>query len=194
MSIRRCLEKSPDQRFRSAHDLGYALEAAAAAPDSTPGIDTENKRPSRHVSAKWLAAVVVFCVVGALLYVWLAPSIERELRLRQLQQLTVMPLTALPGNVASPTFSPDGSQIAFAWDGENSGAAYDLYVKAIGTEKPLRLTHQPGRPTFGGMVARWPNYRHFPDCGRAAFRNLPGFTDRWTGAQTACNCPGVRLR
>ena len=63
--------------------------------------------------------------------------------MRQLQQLTVVPLTALPGNVASPTFSPDGSQIAFAWDGENNGAGYDLYVKAIGTEKPLRLTHHP---------------------------------------------------
>src|SRR5262245_251070 len=46
----------------------------------------------------------------------------------------------LPGNVASPTFSPDGSQIAFAWNGENNGAGFDLYVKAIGIEKPLRLT------------------------------------------------------
>jgi Tol biopolymer transport system component len=49
----------------------------------------------------------------------------------------------MPGNVGSPTFSPDGSQIAFAWDGENNGSEYDLYVKAIGTEKPLRLTHHP---------------------------------------------------
>lgn len=55
----------------------------------------------------------------------------------------MVPLTALPGNVASPTFSPDGSQIGFAWDGESNGAGYDLYVKAIGTEKPLRLTHHP---------------------------------------------------
>jgi Tol biopolymer transport system component len=30
--------------------------------------------------------------------------------------------------VASPAFSPDGSQIAFAWGDENNGAGYDLYV------------------------------------------------------------------
>jgi serine/threonine protein kinase len=40
--IRRCLEKSPEQRFHSAHDLGCALEAAAAAPNSTPGIDSDS--------------------------------------------------------------------------------------------------------------------------------------------------------
>ena len=141
--MRRCLEKSPEQRFQSAHDLGYALEAAAAGSDSPPGIDSGGKRHGRRVSVQQLAAAFAICAVIALLYVWLAPSIERELRLRQLQQLTVVPLTALPGNVASPTFSPDGSQIAFAWDGENNGAGYDLYVKTIGTEKPLRLTHHP---------------------------------------------------
>jgi len=57
--------------------------------------------------------------------------------------LTVAPLTALPGNVTSPTFSPDGSQVAFAWDGENNGAGFDLYVKTIGSDKPLRITHNP---------------------------------------------------
>jgi Tol biopolymer transport system component len=84
--------------------------------------------------------------------------------LRQLQQLTVVPLTALPGNVASPTFSPDGSQIAFAWDGENNGAGYDLYVKAIGTEKPLRLTHHAAPWLSARMVSGWPQHRHLP-CG-----------------------------
>jgi serine/threonine protein kinase/Tol biopolymer transport system component len=141
--VRRCLEKSPEQRFQSAHDLGYALEAAAAGSDSTPGIDSGKKRRDNRISVKWLATAPALCAVIGLLYLWLAPRIERELRLRQLQQLTVVPLTALPGNVASPTFSPDGSQIAFAWDGENNGAGFDLYVKAIGTEKPLRLTHNP---------------------------------------------------
>ena len=55
----------------------------------------------------------------------------------------MVPLTALPGNVASPTFSPDGSQVAFAWDGENNGEGYDLYVKVVGSDEPLRLTHHP---------------------------------------------------
>ena len=94
---------------------------------------------------KWklVVGIAACAAIAGLLYPWAATRVAQLIRVYQLQQLTVVPLTALPGNVASPTFSPDGSQIAFAWDGENNGAGYDLYVKAIGTEKPLRLTHRP---------------------------------------------------
>src|SRR5436190_1941742 len=33
--VRRCLEKKPERRFHSAHDLGFALEALTAASDSS---------------------------------------------------------------------------------------------------------------------------------------------------------------
>ena len=61
----------------------------------------------------------------------------------QPQPLEAVPLTALPGQEISPSFSPDGSQVAFGWDGETNGAGFDLYVKVIGTDKPLRLTNHP---------------------------------------------------
>ncbi len=53
-------------------------------------------------------------------------------------------LTGLPGREIAPTFSPDGSQIAFAWNGgAEGGNQFDLYVKSLGSERQLRLTHQP---------------------------------------------------
>jgi Tol biopolymer transport system component/DNA-binding winged helix-turn-helix (wHTH) protein len=54
-----------------------------------------------------------------------------------------VPLTVLPGSEISPAFSPDGSQVAFAWDGGRSdGAArFDLYAKVIGSERVEQLTH-----------------------------------------------------
>jgi len=114
-----------------------------------PPIQTDLKPPEPPPPVPWkLKALIVLAgclVVAGLLYPWMAPRVERQLRLLELQRLTVVPLTALPGNAASPTFSPDGSQLAFAWDGENNGEGYDLYVKAIGSEKPLRLTHHPSR-------------------------------------------------
>jgi serine/threonine protein kinase len=55
--------------------------------------------------------------------------------------LSPAPFTSLPGGVSGPTFSPDGSRIAFAWDG-NQGSGSHIYVKEIGgVGDPLQLTH-----------------------------------------------------
>ncbi len=54
--------------------------------------------------------------------------------------MRITQLTSLPGQYWDPTFSPDGKQIAFLWDGENRVKG-DLYVQLVGGEKPLRLTH-----------------------------------------------------
>lgn len=53
------------------------------------------------------------------------------------------PFTALPGAEISPVFSPDGSRIAFAWDGPQMAGKFDLYVKALNSETTIRLTQHP---------------------------------------------------
>jgi hypothetical protein len=45
------------------------------------------------------------------------------------------------GEKYSPSLSPDGKQLAFAWNGGN-GPFFSIYVKLIGTEEPLRLSKQ----------------------------------------------------
>jgi Tol biopolymer transport system component/DNA-binding winged helix-turn-helix (wHTH) protein len=56
-----------------------------------------------------------------------------------------VPFTDYPGFEMCPTFSPDGSQIAFAWSGDPVAGlkGADLYVKAINSENLLRLTQHP---------------------------------------------------
>jgi len=54
----------------------------------------------------------------------------------------VIPATAYRGSEINPTLSPDGSQLAFAWDGE-SGNNFDIYVKVVGDNRALRLTRDP---------------------------------------------------
>ena len=140
---------------QSDHHLVANIEslAALAKPDriepllpAAPKIGPEalNRVPAKPWWNRKATPAAAACIaVAGLLYTWIAPQIETLWRLRELQQLKVVPLTALPGNVASPSFSPDGSQLAFAWDGENNGAGYDLYVKVVGSDKPLRLTNHP---------------------------------------------------
>ncbi|MGH9429900.1 MAG: hypothetical protein ACRD2L_26750, partial [Terriglobia bacterium] len=53
--------------------------------------------------------------------------------------MTAVPLTTYPGHERSPSFSPDGNQVAFSWNGERQDN-FDIYVKLIGADRPLRLT------------------------------------------------------
>ena len=51
-------------------------------------------------------------------------------------------VTTYPGAEVQPSFSPDGSQVAFAWNGPHQDN-FDIYVLAIGADRPLRLTSDP---------------------------------------------------
>jgi Tol biopolymer transport system component/DNA-binding winged helix-turn-helix (wHTH) protein len=62
-------------------------------------------------------------------------------------------LTTAPGDANSPSFSPDGRQIAFVWNGAER-THYDIYVQLVGGDTPLQLTHHkrgdgvPGPPQW----------------------------------------------
>jgi Tol biopolymer transport system component len=45
------------------------------------------------------------------------------------------------GEKYTPSLSPDGQHLAFAWNG-GSGSNFNIYVKLVGTEEPVRLTKQ----------------------------------------------------
>jgi len=57
--------------------------------------------------------------------------------------MKVVSFTSFSGREFDPTFSPDGNQIAFIWDGVK-GDNFDIYVKLINAGTPLRLTTHPG--------------------------------------------------
>jgi Tol biopolymer transport system component len=90
--------------------------------------------PSRLTWALGVAAALAIATVG----VWLVRSKNATPEV----PLVVVPLTSYPGNESWPSFSPDGTQVAFAWDGEKQDN-WDIYVKQIGVEPPYRLTNDP---------------------------------------------------
>jgi Tol biopolymer transport system component len=57
--------------------------------------------------------------------------------------LAPVPFSTFQGGQWFPSFSPDGKMIAFAAMETDKDEGLDLYVKVVGHEKPLQLTHRP---------------------------------------------------
>jgi len=66
--VQRCLEKNPEQRFHSASDLAFALEALSDAGSAATGTFAVSRPRS---SWKWLAAAVIALAVIAAVTFWL---------------------------------------------------------------------------------------------------------------------------
>ena len=139
------LDRGPRQRARSRSDSCRVWPAVAC-------------------ETAWAAAALL-ALAGAALGLLLWPSTRSPTGYSRDTLLEVVPLTSYPGREAEPSFSPDGSQVAFSWNGA-SEANRDIYVKVIGSERPLRLTTDEaldGSPAWS------------PDGTRIAFlREQPG--------------------
>jgi Tol biopolymer transport system component/DNA-binding winged helix-turn-helix (wHTH) protein len=85
----------------------------------------------------WLGAVIVLAMAVG---VWLFRGSPGKPQ----PAPEVIPLTTYPGSECSPSFSPDGNEVAFSWNGEKQNN-YDIYVKQIGSSEPERLTTDPAQ-------------------------------------------------
>ncbi len=69
----------------------------------------------------------------------------------QPDKLTIVPFTTFPGFEIAPSFSPDGNEIVFSWFGYEKEFQFDLYIKQVGQEHVVQLTHHPA--TF--LASAW---------------------------------------
>jgi Tol biopolymer transport system component len=109
--VRHCLEKSPDQRFQSARDLAFDLEAlsgvSALGPDAGARVAAAQRR-SFLLPAVGLALLLAGIVAG-----YLAGKKAGHVRPASFRQVTFR-----RGSIGSARFAPDGQTIfyAAAWD------------------------------------------------------------------------------
>jgi Tol biopolymer transport system component/DNA-binding winged helix-turn-helix (wHTH) protein len=148
---------------------GYRLvdEPEAPVQPVVPAVTVEPDRGlrSRQMWLKIAAGVLAISVVaaaGLVAYRWHRPQ-----RPQEQEALNALPFTALPGRATSPAFSPDGSRISFAWNGDPALGinGFDLYVKALGSETLLRLTQHP---------SEWISSAWSPDGTQIAFHRIDG--------------------
>jgi eukaryotic-like serine/threonine-protein kinase len=140
--IRRCLRKEPARRFQTMADLKVALEELKEESDAGVLTRSVTLAPPREPGSLrvWTWAGGLALLGAFLLAGWrLAGPVSPVAVGAALQPI---PLTTYPGRQDEPSFSPDGSQVAFSWNGEREDN-FDIYVKLIGPGAPLRLTTDP---------------------------------------------------
>src|SRR6476659_1176258 len=81
----------------------------------------------------WMIAAGVLAIAvlaGGVFAVFRWPKLDSS---SEHESLTPVPFTTFPGQETAPALSPDGSRIAFSWNGDPASGAkgFDLYVKAI---------------------------------------------------------------
>jgi eukaryotic-like serine/threonine-protein kinase len=132
--IARCLRKDPERRPQSMRDVKNALEELREDSESgrVYARVASRRRTRLGMGRAWLAlaGLTLLAAVGAASLLLAGHSGPPP---------ASVPLTTYPGFEREPTFSPDGSQIAFVWDGERQDNR-DIYVQVIGSGRPLRLT------------------------------------------------------
>jgi Tol biopolymer transport system component len=155
--LHRCLVKDVKLRLHAVVDARFELDEAAQAV-TTP------EQPQRAAAGRRRAGrtnVLVGIAAGVLgagaIWWWVATP-----RGGTVPQMQVLSLTAYGGFEATPTFSTDGRQVAFSWDGEQRDND-DIYVVLVGADLPHRLTTNPARD----VSPAWK-----PDASEIAFARL----------------------
>ena len=139
--IERCHRKSPADRFQQMDSVKAALEGFQTESPAGAPADAAKPRVSRR-RLLWPAAAAVATLGLSAAALWYLKRSPHE------AVLTPVPLTTYPGFESSPSFSPDGEQVAFSWCKDAGTPTWqteypnicNIYVKQIGVEPPSPLT------------------------------------------------------
>ncbi len=151
--VRRCLEKDPEDRFQSARDVTFALEAVSGT-SGVSDLSAEARRGARDARRKMVtplvAVAVIALVAGALGGRWWArpPESAREApTVRSEIDLTAdLPLIGFRNHPSRTELavSPDGTLLVWAGGPDGDAAQSALHVRRLGTGEVTHLAGTEG--------------------------------------------------
>ena len=138
----RWVETVPKHGYRFAAQVRTTMPSGDVSAEPFSGAKTEPSSVTsrRNTKTVWLASAAVTAALLAVVG-FLTLREPRTAAVRTSPSLAV-PLTAYPGSELMPSLSPDGSRVAFSWNGPTLDN-YDIYVKLAGPGEPMRLTTNP---------------------------------------------------
>src|SRR5881396_1064579 len=137
--LRRCLQKDRDRRLHDVADARIEIDEAPRQWAKGEGPRASTPLAGRRSG---LAAVALGCTLMGALITWLAirPTSLNQANVPQL--VSVTRVTHDPEFSESPTWSPDGSLLAFA---SNRSGDFEIYVRRVGGGEPVNVTKDPGQ-------------------------------------------------
>jgi serine/threonine protein kinase len=133
--VNHCLEKNPEERFNSARDLAFALEALSGPATTSESTTTVlsalpiSKR-KRLEMIPWAIAgiLLIACASLALLYFWPKPTDNR-------QTSFAIEMPEKVTELRTPAISPDGRMIVFTGMAEGKSALYLRTLDSINVQR-----------------------------------------------------------
>jgi eukaryotic-like serine/threonine-protein kinase len=140
--VRHCLEKNPAERFQSAHDLAFDLEALPGSSKLASDVHRSGAR-----KRAWLLLVLVVVLAVTLGAAFLLGRTTRSVSRPEFHQVTFR-----SGTVYRARFANDGTSILYsaAWEGPRSLAA-DTLVAAISSKNQVAVLLNPRFSPVGSI-------------------------------------------
>jgi Tol biopolymer transport system component/DNA-binding winged helix-turn-helix (wHTH) protein len=135
-ALRRALGDEGAKYIETVPKHGYRFNCPVFSAASNEAVEFSGSRPLRRRNLVPVASLALIGLAGAITWVSLRGKSHSSTDGRN---ASIRPLTSYPGNVVQPTLSPEGTQVAFSWDGPDQDN-YDIYVKLVGPGEPMRLT------------------------------------------------------